>query len=158
MPNPHSCADPDVCAQTRVRSCPLVCAQTRVPLRADLLPAQAHGDLRADLRTAAWGVLPEPRPCAGAARGESSPSTAATRRSYDEQVAVKAARGRWAATPGRSEHGLGLAVDLCGGVDRFGTDAHRWMVAEAPRYGWTHPTWADAHGSLPEPWHWEYTG
>ncbi|HET8769019.1 MAG TPA: D-alanyl-D-alanine carboxypeptidase family protein [Pedococcus sp.] len=79
-------------------------------------------------------------------------------RSYDEQVAVKATRGRWAATPGRSEHGLGLAVDLCGGVDRFGTDAHRWMVVNAPHYGWVHPAWADAGGSLPEPWHWEYAG
>jgi LAS superfamily LD-carboxypeptidase LdcB len=79
-------------------------------------------------------------------------------RSYDEQVAVKATRGRWAATPGRSEHGLGLAVDLCGGVDRFGTEAHRWVAAHAPRYGWVHPAWAAADGSLPEPWHWEFTG
>ena len=79
-------------------------------------------------------------------------------RSYDEQVAVKASRGRWAATPGRSEHGLGLAVDLCGGVDRFGTTAHRWMQSNAPRFGWVHPSWAQANGSLPEPWHWEFTG
>jgi hypothetical protein len=79
-------------------------------------------------------------------------------RSYDEQVAVKAARGRWAATPGRSEHGTGRAVDLCGGVERFDTAAHRWMVQNAPRYGWVHPQWAGAGGSLPEPWHWEFTG
>ncbi|MEO6413760.1 MAG: D-alanyl-D-alanine carboxypeptidase family protein [Pedococcus sp.] len=79
-------------------------------------------------------------------------------RSYDEQVAVKASKGKWAATPGRSEHGLGHALDLCGGVDRFGTTAHRWMQTNAPRFGWVHPGWAQANGPLPEPWHWEYAG
>ena len=79
-------------------------------------------------------------------------------RSYDDQVAVKASRGKWAATPGRSEHGLGHALDLCGGVGQFGTAAHRWMQANAPRFGWVHPSWAQADGSLPEPWHWEFTG
>lgn len=79
-------------------------------------------------------------------------------RSYDQQVAVKAAKGKWAATPGRSEHGVGQAVDLCGGVDRFGTAAHRWMQQNAPRFGWVHPSWAQSDGSLPEPWHWEFTG
>ena len=79
-------------------------------------------------------------------------------RSYDQQVAVKASRGKWAATPGRSEHGLGHAVDLCGGVDRFGTTPHRWMQTNAPRFGWVHPSWAQAGGSLPEPWHWEFAG
>ena len=28
----------------------------------------------------------------------------------------------------------------------------------APLYGWFHPDWAEASGSLPEPWHWEYAG
>jgi LAS superfamily LD-carboxypeptidase LdcB len=67
-------------------------------------------------------------------------------------------RGRWAATPGRSHHGLGLAVDLCGGINSFGTAAHLWMVQHASLYGWYHPDWAGAGGSLPEPWHWEYAG
>lgn len=79
-------------------------------------------------------------------------------RSYAEQVAVKASRGRWAARPGTSDHGLGRAVDLCGGVERFGTAAHEWMRQNAPRYGWVHPSWAGAGGSLPEPWHWEFVG
>lgn len=79
-------------------------------------------------------------------------------RSFAEQVAVKAKRGKWAATPGTSEHGLGKAVDLCGGVDQFGSAAHRWMQQNAPRYGWEHPSWAHAGGSLPEPWHWEFVG
>jgi hypothetical protein len=79
-------------------------------------------------------------------------------RSYAEQLAVKEERGRWAATPGRSEHGMGRAVDLCGGIENFGSPAHLWMKQNAPLYGWFHPDWAEPTGSLPEPWHWEYAG
>ncbi len=79
-------------------------------------------------------------------------------RSLAEQVSVKASRGVWAATPGKSQHGLGLAVDLCGGVNSFGTPAYEWMEQNGPTYGWYHPSWADPGGSLPEPWHWQYAG
>ena len=79
-------------------------------------------------------------------------------RSYAEQVVTKQQRGGWAATPGRSNHGLGKALDLCGGVNSFGHPAHAWMQQNAPLYGWFHPSWAAAGGSLPEPWHWEYAG
>jgi zinc D-Ala-D-Ala carboxypeptidase len=79
-------------------------------------------------------------------------------RSYAEQVSVKADRGKWAATPGRSEHGYGRAVDLCGGINSFGSSAHLWMKQNAPLHGWFHPSWAEPDGSLPEPWHWEYAG
>lgn len=63
-----------------------------------------------------------------------------------------------AATPGTSVHGLGLAVDLCGGVERFDSAEFTWMQRHAPAYGWIHPSWAAAGGSRPEPWHWEYAG
>ena len=79
-------------------------------------------------------------------------------RSYASQVVTKAARGSWAAAPGTSTHGLGKALDLCGGVNSFGHPAHLWMVQNAPLYGWFHPSWAAAGGSLPEPWHWEFSG
>ncbi len=79
-------------------------------------------------------------------------------RSLPEQLAVKTARGSWAATPGTSRHGVGMAVDLCGGVEDFGSAVHHWMRQNAPLYGWFHPSWASAGGSLPEPWHWEYAG
>ncbi len=79
-------------------------------------------------------------------------------RSFPEQVVVKAAKGRWAATPGTSEHGYGRALDLCGGIENFGAAAHLWMKQNAPLYGWFHPDWAAAGGSLPEPWHWEFAG
>jgi hypothetical protein len=77
-------------------------------------------------------------------------------RSYAEQVAVKRATPRMAATPGTSKHGLGLAVDLCGGVQSFASPAHLWMKRNGPIYGWFHPAWAEPHGGLPEPWHWEF--
>jgi zinc D-Ala-D-Ala carboxypeptidase len=79
-------------------------------------------------------------------------------RSYAEQIAVKATRGKWAAAPGTSEHGKGLAVDFCGGVQSFGSPAHLWLKQNAPLYGWFHPNWAEPTGALPEPWHWEYAG
>lgn len=79
-------------------------------------------------------------------------------RSLPDQISIKAKRGRFAATPGTSRHGLGRAVDLCGGVQDFGSPAHRWMRQNAPLYGWFHPSWAAAGGSLPEPWHWEFAG
>lgn len=77
-------------------------------------------------------------------------------RSYAEQVAVKLASPKMTATPGRSQHGLGLAVDFCGGVQNFATPAHLWMQRNAPLYGWFHPAWAEPSGVLPEPWHWEF--
>jgi len=77
-------------------------------------------------------------------------------RPYAEQVAVKLASPKLAATPGRSQHGLGLAVDLCGGVQNFASPAHLWMKQNAPLYGWFHPAWAEPTGVMPEPWHWEF--
>ena len=79
-------------------------------------------------------------------------------RSYDEQISVKAARGSYAATPGTSNHGWGLAVDLCGAIERFGTAPHNWMRNNAPAFGYFHPDWAQRGGSKPEPWHWEFAG
>jgi LAS superfamily LD-carboxypeptidase LdcB len=77
-------------------------------------------------------------------------------RPYAEQVAVKRASPGLAATPGKSQHGLGLALDLCGGVQSFASPAHLWMKRNAPLYGWFHPAWAEPTGSMPEPWHWEF--
>jgi hypothetical protein len=77
-------------------------------------------------------------------------------RDYPTQVVLKRRKGRMAATPGTSNHGWGLAVDLGGGINSFGTVQHEWMRANAPRFGWIHPSWARSTGSLPEPWHWEY--
>jgi predicted nucleic acid-binding Zn-ribbon protein len=79
-------------------------------------------------------------------------------RSYSQQVAVYRQKPGLAATPGTSNHGWGVAVDFCGGVERFGSAAHEWMRANAGRFGWVHPSWARQGGSKPEAWHWEYVG
>jgi LAS superfamily LD-carboxypeptidase LdcB len=79
-------------------------------------------------------------------------------RSYPEQVRLYATKPGLAAVPGTSNHGWGTAVDLCGGIQSFGTRQHTWMLLNAPLYGWFHPSWAEPAGSRPEPWHWEYGG
>lgn len=78
-------------------------------------------------------------------------------RSYGAQVACARTKGRLCATPGTSNHGLGVALDLGDGVQKFGTAQHRWMVAHAGASGWVLPEWASITGSKPEPWHWEFT-
>jgi peptidoglycan DL-endopeptidase CwlO len=30
------------------------------------------------------------------------------------------------------------------------------MAANAGRFGWVHPDWAQKTGQNPEPWHWEF--
>lgn len=77
-------------------------------------------------------------------------------RSYPDQVATRASKGYLAATPGFSNHGWGLALDLGGGVQSFGTAEYEWLRAHAPAFGWDNPSWARPGGKKPEPWHWEY--
>ncbi|MQA34568.1 NlpC/P60 family protein [Modestobacter roseus] len=77
-------------------------------------------------------------------------------RSLSAQIDAHARKPRITAVPGTSNHGWALAVDLCGGINRFGTVQSAWMQANAGRWGWVHPDWAQAGGSNPEPWHWEY--
>ncbi|MGY1832169.1 NlpC/P60 family protein [Geodermatophilus sp. SYSU D01180] len=79
-------------------------------------------------------------------------------RTYAGQVRLYGEKPALAAVPGTSNHGWGLAVDLCGGIDGFGTPQYAWMVANAGRFGWLHPTWADPGNGREEPWHWEYAG
>ncbi|MFQ1000335.1 NlpC/P60 family protein [Modestobacter sp. SSW1-42] len=77
-------------------------------------------------------------------------------RSLAAQVDAHARKPRITAVPGTSNHGWGLAVDLCGGINVFGTAQTAWMQLNAGHFGWVHPDWARARGQNPEPWHWEY--
>ena len=79
-------------------------------------------------------------------------------RSYDEQVHCRLEKGSLCANPGTSNHGWGKAVDIgaCCGVNSGTGPAFDWLTTNASRYGWNHPAWAQAGGSKPEPWHWEY--
>jgi len=77
-------------------------------------------------------------------------------RSYGAQVAVRNRKPGLAAKPGTSEHGFGLAVDMCGGVESQG-EAYWWLAENAAAYGYANPLWAQRGGGGPfEPWHWEY--
>ncbi|MDM8084758.1 M15 family metallopeptidase [Cellulomonas cellasea] len=83
-------------------------------------------------------------------------------RSYEEQVATKALKGSFAATPGKSVHGWGAALDLGSGVNfSLTSPEHRWMRENGPRFGWVNPDWArdsnPANGQF-EPWHHEAVG
>ncbi len=79
-------------------------------------------------------------------------------RSYAAQVDVFRRKPDLAAVPGTSNHGWGIAIDFGCGAERFDSDAYRWLKANAGRFGFAHPTWAEPDGSKPEPWHWEYVG
>jgi LAS superfamily LD-carboxypeptidase LdcB len=79
-------------------------------------------------------------------------------RSYADQVACSRTKGRLCATPGTSDHGRGVAVDLGSGVERLGSAQSQWMNANAGKFGWIWPDWARPNGSNPEPWQWDFTG
>jgi cell wall-associated NlpC family hydrolase len=77
-------------------------------------------------------------------------------RSFAAQVAAYRAKPRLAAWPGTSNHGWALAVDLCGGINIAGSPQWTWMQANAGRFGFVNPPWAQPGAEKPEPWHWEY--
>ncbi|HEX8348832.1 MAG TPA: M15 family metallopeptidase, partial [Hymenobacter sp.] len=81
-------------------------------------------------------------------------------RPYREQLIVfKQSRPGYAAKPGKSEHGWGLALDLNGGIQNNGTRQNDWMREHGPKYGWENPPWAQPNADGPlEPWHWEFVG
>jgi cell wall-associated NlpC family hydrolase len=79
-------------------------------------------------------------------------------RTYASQVRLYGEKPALAAVPGTSNHGWGLAVDLCGGIDHYGTPQYDWMKANAGRFGYLHPDWAEPGHGREEPWHWEYAG
>jgi hypothetical protein len=79
-------------------------------------------------------------------------------RTYASQVRLYGQKPTLAAVPGTSNHGWGLAVDLCGGIESYGTTPYNWMKANAGRFGFLHPDWAEPGNGREEPWHWEYAG
>jgi hypothetical protein len=78
-------------------------------------------------------------------------------RTFDAQVRLYGQKPALAAVPGTSNHGWGLAVDLCGGAESFGTAQYAWLTANAPALGWVNPDWARPGAGREEPWHWEFT-
>lgn len=80
-------------------------------------------------------------------------------RTYAEQQRLYQAylngTGNLAAKPGTSVHESGRAVDFGGAAHSAGTAAHKWLEANASKYGWS---WTGKNFSQFEPWHFEYTG
>lgn len=74
-------------------------------------------------------------------------------RTYEEQVRLAREKGIYgqgglAARPGTSNHGWGLAVDLGGGANNYGTPQNNWLQRNAGRFGFR---------NIPkEPWHWQF--
>lgn len=82
-------------------------------------------------------------------------------RDYGTQVDLKREKGPYAATPGTSNHGWGVALDLASGVNSFSSAEHKWLRANAHRWGFAHPTWAhdgNSANGMDEAWHWEFVG
>jgi hypothetical protein len=77
-------------------------------------------------------------------------------RTLAAQESLAARKPGLAARPGTSEHGMGLAVDFCDGIQTYGSSHYDWMRKNAPAFGWDNPTWAIPPSSREEPWHWEY--
>jgi hypothetical protein len=84
----------------------------------------------------------------------------ASYRTYQRQVELYASMpAGYAAVPGTSNHGWGLATDLCGGIQVDSSPEHQWLLDHAAAFNWFHPAWAMPGGGGPhEPWHWEYAG
>ncbi len=124
----------------------------------------ANGQVPTDQLCAPWDGAQEVR--ADAARSLAALNQAYTARfgesmcltdgyrSYDQQVATKAAKGYLAARPGYSNHGWGLAVDLC--AETYAGERWAWLAEQAQDSGWDNPDWARPGGSKYEPWHWEF--
>src|SRR6185312_10258425 len=61
-------------------------------------------------------------------------------RTYQRQVELYASMpAGYAAVPGTSNHGWGLAVDLCGGIQVDNSPEHLWLLDHAAAFNWFHP-------------------
>jgi hypothetical protein len=134
-----------------------VSSSTHVP---ELLRSYGNGRIPRELLTLIgigqhrlWGPAAEAFKSMRAAAASDGVSISVTDsyRSYDQQTTLAAEKGLssnggWAAVPGTSEHGWGLAVDV--DVDKGGL---AWLRANGATYGFVNPM-------AREPWHWEYHG
>lgn len=74
-----------------------------------------------------------------------------TDRSYQGRTYAKRVGKSPVASPGYSNHGLGVTVDFNAGVQRLGRE-HTWMLEHGSRHGWD---WTEGR-RIGEPWHWTY--
>jgi hypothetical protein len=122
-----------------------------------LCPLSTAGQLLRCDAAAAWDAM------AAAYRADTGDALCITDsyRPLSVQQQLRAEKPDLAAVPGTSNHGWGLAVDMCEPGTRamgFTTATYAWLKVNAFRFGWTHPGWADPGRGQEESWHWEYTG
>jgi D-alanyl-D-alanine carboxypeptidase len=76
-------------------------------------------------------------------------------RTYQQQIDIRRSVGvSLSATPGKSNHGCGLAVDL--GVAIYERPPYHWLMKNAAKFGFKR-IYLSGRGAQPESWHWEYT-
>lgn len=82
-----------------------------------------------------------------------------------EGYALKEATAKaeaWVAIPGKSEHQLGLGVDInADGVNSAGKEVYEWLDQNSYKFGFIHRYPADKTditGVINEPWHYRYVG
>lgn len=68
-------------------------------------------------------------------------------RSLESQIKTKQLKPFLAATPGKSMHGLGIAIDVSGPM-------RTWLHEHGAEFGWINPQWAKTEKY--EPWHFEF--
>lgn len=119
-----------------------------------VIPWAKHESLRADATAALVKMNNEFKKEFGTDLG----ITDAYRPLSEQEYLYKIKPPGMAATPGKSNHGWGLAVDFGTGINRFGTPQHEWMKKNAGRFGWKHPEWARQGQPNAEAWHWEFWG
>jgi LAS superfamily LD-carboxypeptidase LdcB len=83
-------------------------------------------------------------------------SRSAYRTIQEQKEIYSTSRHGFAAKPGGSMHGWGLAVDLKG-MGNNDTRKSNWMKKNAIRFTFVHPAFAQDPGT-PEAWHWEFWG
>lgn len=134
-------------------------ANGRIPLSAlSTVPWNTARRLRSDAVTALIALNKAFR----AALGRDLPLSDA----YRDFAGQVEARNYWcgqgncglAAVPGTSNHGWALAIDIGVGRTDWSNPIYVWMKANAQKFGWFHPSWAEPNGAHPEAWHWEYSG
>ena len=75
-------------------------------------------------------------------------------RTLASQQRVRAIKPGLAAVPGTSQHGWGLAIDVCGGAQSAGSVRYEWLRVNGAAYGWSNPDWArPGRQRTDEPWH-----
>ncbi|WP_062380266.1 M15 family metallopeptidase [Demequina pelophila] len=83
-----------------------------------------------------------------------------TYRTFEFQEELALELGPTAATPGLSNHGFGLAIDVPGSRMPGGYDGDQfvWLMNHWAEFDWERPAWAEWGTDMAEPWHYEYVG